>query len=69
MASKASWIPRPSNLPELTRRPSSVLSPYQSCPPELGVRYGAAVRSRLEGEYTVLPFIGRDIRKLKRERS
>ena len=31
MASKASWIPRPSNLPELTRRPSSVLSPYQSC--------------------------------------
>ena len=38
-------------------------------PPELGVRYGAAVRSRLEGEYTVLPFIGRDIRKLKRERS
>ena len=38
-------------------------------PPELGARYGAAVRSRLEGEYTVLPFIGRDIRKLKRERS
>ena len=33
------------------------------------MRYGAAVRSRLEGEYTVLPFIGRDIRKLKRERS
>ncbi len=35
-------------------------------PIELGGRYGAAIRSRLEGEYTVLPFYGEDIRKLKR---
>ena len=36
-------------------------------PIELGRRYGAAIRSRLEGEYTVLPFYGEDIRKLKRK--
>ena len=35
---------------------------------EIGQRYGAPVRSRLEGEYELLPFIGDDIRKLKRER-
>ena len=35
-------------------------------PIELGGRYGEAIRSRLEGEYTVLPFYGEDIRKLKR---
>ena len=36
-------------------------------PEELGKRYGAAVRSRLEGEYRILPFFGRDIRLQKRE--
>ena len=35
---------------------------------EIAQRYGAPVRSRLEGEYELLPFIGDDIRKLKRER-
>ena len=35
---------------------------------ELQRRYGGAVRSRLEGEYMVLPFMGEDIRRLKRER-
>ncbi len=35
-------------------------------PGELGRRYGAAVLSRLEGEYRILPFFGEDIRKLKR---
>lgn len=35
---------------------------------ELGRRYGAAVRSRIEGEYQILPFFGRDIRILKRDR-
>ena len=34
---------------------------------ELGCRYGAAVQSRIEGEYQSLPFFGRDIRILKRD--
>lgn len=35
---------------------------------EIGQRYGAQVLSRIEGEYQRLPFIGEDIRKLKREK-
>ena len=35
-------------------------------PEELGKRYGAAILSRLEGEYRILPFFGDDIRKLKK---
>ncbi len=31
-------------------------------------RYGAQIASRLEGEYTCLPFRGRDIRLVKKER-
>ena len=38
-------------------------------PDDIRRRYTPQRASRLEGEYTVLPFIGRDIRKLKRERS
>ena len=37
-------------------------------PEQLGQRYGAAIQSRIEGEYELLPFIGEDIRKLKKER-
>ena len=37
-------------------------------PDEMGSRYGAAVQSRIEGEYELLPFTGEDIRKLKRQR-
>lgn len=37
-------------------------------PDEIGARYGAPVQSRIEGEYELLPFIGEDIRKLKRQR-
>ena len=37
-------------------------------PEELGRRYGAPLLSRLEGEYQLLPFVGTDIRRLKRER-
>lgn len=33
---------------------------------ELGARYGAAVLSRIEGEYRILPFFGDDIRRMKR---
>ena len=36
-------------------------------PEELGRRYGAPLLSRLEGEYQLLPFVGTDIRRLKRE--
>ena len=32
-------------------------------PNEIGERYGAAVRSRIEGEYRILPFFGEDIRR------
>ena len=35
-------------------------------PVQISSRYGAAIWSRLQGEYTVLPFYGEDIRKLKR---
>ena len=36
-------------------------------PEEIGSRYGAAVLSRIEGEYRILPFFGEDIRKLKKK--
>lgn len=36
-------------------------------PDEIGSRYGAAVRSRIEGEYRILPFFGEDIRRLKKQ--
>ena len=36
---------------------------------ELRRRYLQQVASRLEGDYTILPFIGEDIRRLKKERS
>ncbi len=35
---------------------------------EIGRRYGEAVRSRIEGEYQLLRFFGRDIRLQKRDR-
>ena len=35
---------------------------------DIAARYGAAIASRLEGEYQMLPFFGEDIRRLKRER-
>ena len=36
---------------------------------EIRRRYLQQVASRLEGEYMILPFMGRDIRKLKKERA
>ncbi len=38
-------------------------------PTDLERRYGAAILSRLEGEYNILPFFGEDIRQLKKELS
>ena len=37
-------------------------------PGELARRYTPQIASRVEGEYTLLPFVGEDIRKLKKER-
>ena len=37
-------------------------------PEDIGRRYSQQVYSRIEGEYTILPFIGTDIRQLKRQR-
>ena len=36
-------------------------------PDELGKRYGAAIVSRLIGEYRILPFFGEDIRRLNKK--
>ena len=36
-------------------------------PDQIGRRYSAQIMSRLEGEFELLPFIGQDIRLLKRE--
>ena len=38
-------------------------------PVEIGKRYSRQIQSRLEGEYQILPFVGEDIRKLKKMRS
>lgn len=39
-----------------------------NCPPEeLARKYTPQILSRLEGEYTLVPFVGRDIRLLKKE--
>lgn len=43
---------------------STIISTNLS-PDELGARYGAPIRSRLEGEYRILPFFGEDIRRMK----
>jgi len=37
-------------------------------PEKLAQRYSPQVASRIEGEYQLLPFVGEDIRKLKKER-
>ena len=36
---------------------------------ELSAKYGAQIMSRLAGEYDFLPFVGRDIRLIRKERS
>ena len=51
----------------IERRPT-ILS-TNLMPDELGRRYSPQVASRIQGEYQLLPFVGEDIRRLKRERS
>jgi DNA replication protein DnaC len=46
----------------------TVLSTNLSCE-DIGKRYGEAVRSRVEGEYQVLRFFGRDIRLQRRDKA
>ena len=36
-------------------------------PEEIGRRYSPQIRSRIEGEYQILPFFGKDIRQQKRQ--
>ncbi len=36
-------------------------------PDEIGERYGAAVLSRIRGEYRILPFFGEDIRRMSKK--
>lgn len=50
----------------MERRPT-ILS-TNLMPDELAQRYSPQVASRIEGEYQLLPFVGEDIRRLKKER-
>ena len=52
----------------LVERRPTVLS-TNLMPDELGRRYSPQVASRIQGEYQLLPFVGEDIRRLKKERS
>ena len=51
----------------LINRRKTILSTNLT-PMEIGARYGAAVRSRIEGEYQIMRFFGKDIRIQKRDR-
>ena len=51
----------------LMERRSTIIS-TNLLPGELARRYTPQIASRIEGEYTLLPFVGEDIRKLKKER-
>lgn len=51
----------------LINRRKTILSTNLT-PQELGARYGAAVGSRIEGEYQIMRFFGKDIRLQKRYR-
>ena len=51
----------------LMEKKSTVLS-TNLMPSEIARRYSAQIASRIEGEYTLLPFMGEDIRKLKKQR-
>ena len=51
----------------LTERRSTILS-TNLLPEDLERRYSPQVASRIRGEYQLLPFVGEDIRRLKREK-
>ena len=55
------------NTRQMERR-STIISTNLT-PGELARRYTPQIASRIEGDYTLLPFAGEDIRKLKKERA
>lgn len=52
----------------LMEKKSTIISTNLS-PEKLAQRYSMQIASRIEGEYQLLPFVGEDIRKLKKQRS
>jgi len=50
----------------LLEKKSTIISTNLT-PEKLALRYSAQIASRIEGEYEMLPFVGEDIRKQKRE--
>ena len=50
----------------LMEKKSTIIS-TNLMPGEIARRYSPQIASRIEGEYQLLPFVGEDIRKLKRE--
>ena len=51
----------------LMERRSTIISTNLT-PEGIAQRYSPQIASRIEGEYTLLPFVGEDIRRLKKER-
>ena len=51
----------------LMERRSTIISTNLT-PEGIAQRYSPQIASRIEGEYTLLPFVGRDIRRQKKER-
>ena len=51
----------------LMERRSTIISTNLT-PEGISQRYSPQIASRIEGEYTLLPFVGEDIRRLKKER-
>ena len=51
----------------LQERRATIISTNLS-PEKLRQRYSPQIASRIEGEYTLLPFVGEDIRQLKKEK-
>ena len=49
----------------LMEKKSTIISTNLS-PEKISQRYSPQIASRIEGEYQLLPFVGEDIRKLKR---
>ena len=52
----------------LMERRSTIIS-TNLAPSQLGQRYSPQLASRIQGEYQLLPFVGEDIRRLRRERT
>ena len=51
----------------LLERRSTIISTNLT-PEKISQRYSPQIASRIEGEYTLLPFVGEDIRQLKKEK-